>query len=77
MIGSMEHENAQKNSKQNFLQLDLATPWMPGSMTLSPGVFELQASVAEARSLLEKGNKRRKIFKRNEKPTDVGHFLVQ
>ena len=79
------HENPQKNSKQNVRQLHLATLWkeLPGSRTLSPGVFKLEASLVEAQSLLDKGDKRRKgngeteNFKGTQKPTDVGHFLVQ
>jgi len=45
--------------------------------------FELEASPVEGQSLQQKDNKRRKrrgekkIFKKTEKPKDVGHFLVQ
>ena len=40
-------------------------------------VLKWEASPVERQSLQQKGNKRRKKRpKRNEKPKDVGHFLV-
>ena len=42
-------------------------------------VFQLEASPVEGQSLQQKEKKRRKrkVEKKNRKPKDIGHFLVQ